>query len=323
MENSARALIERYAPDFPLRHAGRIVTDTTDFTRVEPGDVMELGGQHYLTLRDEVERRFGLEDPKFWVKRCRHLETGERKIIKLEFYEDFPIRIGPFEARCFRSPKKEARILNMVRGDMRFMQGVSLADTAGNNVRILDVVWGRSLNNVIEDMPLDHLAYFREALPQALEGYVGICEALRFLHERGEKHGDVRRDHVYVDRDSGLWRWIDFDYAFDFHENPFGLDLFGLGNILVFLVGKGDHDPKTLTQSGVAPELAATVNPAEDCSIVFGNRLANLKKIFPYIPEELNRVLMHFSASTEVFYDSVDELLGELKPCVSALQQGR
>jgi hypothetical protein len=28
---------------------------------------------------------------------------------------------------------------------------------------------------------------------------------------------------------------------------------------------------------------------------VFHNRVANLKKIYPYIPENLNRVLIHFS----------------------------
>jgi hypothetical protein len=38
-----------------------------------------------------------VEDPKYWVKRCRELETGERRIIKLVFYENFPIRLGPVE----------------------------------------------------------------------------------------------------------------------------------------------------------------------------------------------------------------------------------
>jgi hypothetical protein len=57
--------------------------------RITGGDVIILAGEHYLVLRDEMERSFGVEDPKYWVKRCRHLESGERRILKLVFYETF------------------------------------------------------------------------------------------------------------------------------------------------------------------------------------------------------------------------------------------
>lgn len=311
--DSARPLIERYAPEFPAIHAGRVVTDTTDFMGIGYGDVIAVGGRHYLVLRDEAERRFGLEDPKYWVKRCRWLETGERRILKLEFYENFPVRIGPYETRCYRSPLKEARILDLVRGDARFMQGFSVDDAAGRNVRVLEVVQGRRLDTLVEDLELDHATWFRERLPGVLEKFLGACGALRSLHERGEKHGDVRRDHIFVEYDGGAWRWIDFDYAFDYHESPFGLDLFGLGNILVFLVGKG-----TITPLDLPPETVARLTPA-DMSIVFNNRVTNLRKLFPYIPEELNRVLMHFSSGSNVFYESVEELDADLRACLPLL----
>ena len=110
---SAREIIEQYSPDFPRKHVGKIYTDTTEFMNINYGDVMSLGGMHYLVLRDEAERRFGIEDPKYWVKRCRTLETGERKIIKLVFQERFPLKLGDFELICHRSPEKEARILNL------------------------------------------------------------------------------------------------------------------------------------------------------------------------------------------------------------------
>jgi hypothetical protein len=45
---------------------------------------------------------------------------------------------------------------------------------------------------------------------------------------------------------------------------------------------------------------------------VFHNRVANLKKIYPYIPESLNRVLMHFSAGSQVYYETTEELLEDL-----------
>jgi hypothetical protein len=52
------------------------------------------------------------------------------------FYEKFPVSMGSMQIECYRSPRKEARILDLVKGDMRFMQGYSRDDAAGNNVRV-------------------------------------------------------------------------------------------------------------------------------------------------------------------------------------------
>ena len=51
----------------------------------------------------------------------------------------------------------------------------------------------------------------------------------------------------------------------------------------------------------------------------YRHRLVNLRKIYPYIPKKLNNVLLHFSKGTDVFYDTVDEMLGDLKPCLDLL----
>jgi hypothetical protein len=66
-------------------------------------------------------------------------------------------------------------------------------------------------------------------------------EAIGFLHQHAEKHGDIRRDHILIDR------------------------------------------------------------------------VANLKKIYPYIPESLNRVLMHFSKGANWFYENTTQLLDDLR----------
>ena len=312
MSTSARDIIQEHYPRFDIKRAGKIVTDTSEFTRIDHGDVISLETGHYLVLRDEAERRFGIEDPKYWVKRCRHLETGDRKILKLVFYEEFPMKIGKAEIQCFRSPRKEARILDLVQGDPRFMQGVSVEDEAGNNVRILDVVAGKRLDLKVEAMDMDHETYFREAFPDILSRFADACRAIAFLHQHGEKHGDIRRDHLYVDRDTKDYVWIDFDYTFDFHENPFGLDIFNLGNALLYFAGK-NH----LTFQDVAHlDVAFT---EEDASLVIPNRVANLRKVYPYIPESLNFVLLHFSAGATVFYESVDEMLDDLSPCLDEL----
>jgi DNA-binding TFAR19-related protein (PDSD5 family) len=47
--------------------------------------------------------------------------------------------------------------------------------------------------------------------------------------------------------------------------------------------------------------------------MLFASRLANLRMLFPYIPESLNRVLMHFAQSARVFYTNTDEFLSDLE----------
>ena len=47
----------------------------------------------------------------------------------------------------------------------------------------------------------------------------------------------------------------------------------------------------------------------------------NLKKIYPYLPESLNNVLLHFSSGAGVFYERVDELMAELTPAIAELPQ--
>ncbi len=311
MSAEVRELVERYAPEFPIRYCGRIFTDTTEFMDISYGDVIALEGQHYLVLKDESEKRFGMEDPKFWVKRCRCLENGQRKILKLVFHESFPLKVGDYEVTCHRSPEKEARILDLVRNDVRFMQGISVLDAKRNVVRILDVIRGKRLDEVVHDIEADHETYFHKHLPAILQNFIHACEAIGFLHSKWEKHGDIRRDHLLVEYGTGRYRWIDFDYTFDFHENPFGLDIFGLGNSLIYLIGKGTWTYGRLQQSTLPESVIASITQ-EDYSLMQQYRIVNLRKIFPYIPEQLNWVLLHFSMGTEIFYDSVEELLTDL-----------
>lgn len=283
--------------------------------RITGGDVVVLNDQHYLVLRDEMERSFGVEDPKYWVKRCRHLETGERRILKLVFYEKFSLQMGEMQIPCYRSPRKEARILDKVRNDPRFMQGFSVEDTAGNNVRVLQVVLGKRLDLWIGDLEMDHFAYFRTYLPGILKKFIVSCRAINDLHRMGEKHGDIRRDHLWVTYDTGDYVWIDFDYTFNFHENPFGLDIFGLGGLLVYIVGKGFYSHEDIGRMSGGSKNIPDIG-SDDFLLVFKNRLANLKKIFPYIPEALNQVLMHFSSGTRVYYETLDEFITDLASCL-------
>lgn len=314
MPPSQENLWQMAAKWLPPSHSAyrfQIHTDTTDFFRVEYGDVVFLGGIPYLIRHNAKEGRFGIDDDvKFWVKRAIDLKNGDLKILKLVFYEKFTSTIGGIAFECFRSPRKEARILDLVAGHKNFMHGYAIKDQADNLIRVLDFIKGQSLYDYVEGLGLDHQTYFYERWPVILNNFMECIEAIRFLHEHGEKHGDIRRDHILIDRHSGRYRWIDFDFNYRHRENVYGYDLFGLGNVLMYLVGMGDVLLPALKQQG-NPALDTVAD--EDLNIVFNNRVANLKKIYPYIPESLNRILMHFSKGANWFYENTLQLLDDLE----------
>jgi hypothetical protein len=287
-----------------------IITDTTDFFRVDYDDVVILGNKPYLIRNNEREGRFGIdEQQKFWVKRARDLSDGSVKIIKLVFHERFQAKVGDIVFECFRSPKKEGRILDLTKGHSRFMQGFSLTDSSNNLIRVIDFVKGKTLADAVLNFGRDHEDYFSNHFPSIFEEYIELVEAIRFLHQKGEKHGDIRRDHIIKEEGTGNSRWIDFDFNYLHKENMFGYDLFGLGNILVYLTGRGDVTVQQLRDAG-SPLFGRLTS--SDMNIIFNNRMVNLKKVYPYIPDALNFILLHFSSGANVFYENTDQLLHDL-----------
>lgn len=298
---------------------GRQFTDTTDFYAIDYGDEILIGGKRYIVKGFARESRFGLEDPKFWVKRTVDSATGERKIIKLTFLESFITSMGGVKIRCFRNPKKEGKVLELVRNHPSFMQGKAFLDAKGNVVRILDVVRGRNFFYYIDHFKMKYENYFQLVLPGILKEIVKACEAIRFLHINGFKHGDIRNDHIIIDRTNGNYVWIDFDYDYEATENPFGLDIFGLGNILIYAIGKGFHNlPIISNDKTIYGNLIDRIEP-EDFSILNKWRFINLRKLYPIVPKMLNDLLMHFSQGADVYYEVVDELIEDLNRCLYSI----
>jgi hypothetical protein len=316
-----RDLAARWLEPSRVPRLFRVYTDTTDFYRIDYDDVVLLGDRPYLVRNNEREGRFGIdEQQKFWVKRVLDLLEGSRKILKLVFHERFKARVGPLVFDCARSPAKEARVLQLIGTHPNFMHGFGMLDDAANNVRVIDFVYGKNLSDYVTEMQKDHAAYFSEVFPDLLKRYLAAVEAISYLHLNRELHGDIRRDHIIIDRDTGEFRWIDFDFIYHHHENRFGYDIFGLGNILAFLAGKGDITVQALYRE--RPDFRADI-ARSDLNIIFHNRLINLRKIFPYIPDSLNRVLMHFSTDTEVYYDDTREFLDDLAQALQSLTPAR
>ncbi len=71
------------------------------------------------------------------VKRARNLLTGEVKILKWVFKERFNTRIGGLVFECVRSHRKEARILELVRGRPEFKPDPPVAAISKSFVGII------------------------------------------------------------------------------------------------------------------------------------------------------------------------------------------
>jgi hypothetical protein len=303
-----------------IRRQPELYEDTSNFTRIDYGDVIHVGGHYFLVTGYTKEGRFGIdEQPKHWVPKVYDLETGEHKILKLQFHETYQVTIGNLEVTCYRSPEKEAKVLDLVKGNRFFMQGYSTLDDANNLVRILDVVQGQRMDKYLENKGNSHRDYFDNHLKGMLRNFLESVRGISLLHAHGLKHGDIRRDHIFVDHEDGRFRWIDFDYDFYLPERPFALDLFGLGNVLLFILGRKNFRPGDILKD---PEMGPSVFEklhVNDMSLVANDRVFNIKKIYPYIPDCLNDILLHFSAGTSVMYDSVKEFHDDLVACIDKI----
>ena len=296
-----------------VRKQPRIFEDTSDFTRIDYGDIIHVDSRYFLVVGYTKEGRFGIdEQPKQWVPKVYDLESGERHILKLVFHETFNLTLNKLNVTCYRSPEKEARVLDLVQGNMMFMQGYSTLDAGNNLVRVLDIIRGTRLDTTITRMGGSYEEYLSQHLENILQQFLKAIEGIIMLHSFGFKHGDIRRDHILIDRKRDHFRWIDFDYDFYLPERPFALDLIGLGNILLFILGRKNYRPiDVLNHPQMGEKVLSTINSG-DLSILSQDRIFNIGKLLPLLPKHLNDILIHFSNSTEVMYDVVEEFYEDL-----------
>jgi hypothetical protein len=200
------------------------------------------------------------------------------------------------------------------------MQGITARDPSGNSVRIIDFVRGPSFFNAMSRYEEQtHEEYYFQTLPGLLAKLVDSVEALAFLHERGLEHGDVRNDHILIERETGTYRWIDFDYQVNFSD----FDIWSMGNVVNFVVGLGVNTfywvkryPKSY------PHLQGSIDGAGAVAL-FPNRVAELRRLYPYISADLNEILMRFSVDHDAPYETLDELARDLRSVLHLDADGR
>ncbi len=308
----ALALVEEPLPPHPT-----IWDDTSQFMSIERGHLVALEDALFLVRGNEHEGRFGIDDqPKFWVKHALDLESGRLHILKLPFQEDFKVHVGAAEIRCSRSAAKEGQVLAAVRGDPRFMQGRTVHDARGNPVQVIDFITGMDLLSYLRTIRLRHEEYFHTLLPGILARVTESLDAIQKLHDAGLCHGDIRNDHLLIERATGGYKWIDFDL----NESSPDFDVWSAGNILHCAVAKGFVSFHDAIQA--QPDLASVLW-REDASVFFPHRVMNLAKVFPYIPEPLNAILCRFSLGSESRYHRMAQITDDLRACAAAMGWSR
>lgn len=286
-----------------------VFDDTTHYMSIDWGHVVDLQGQLFLVRGHEREGRFGIqEQPKFWVKRAIELSTGRLYILKMTIDERFKAQIGETEFLCVRDAQKEARVLELTRGHPRFMQGRTVADVRGNLVRVIEYIPGDNLLAHLRSLGLPHRVYFQERFPLMMKETLACLHSLEILHDAGLCHGDIRNDHLLLDRDRASLRWIDFDLW----QETLDFDVWSVGNILHCVVAGGFLTFRGATT--VDPEVAGRLD-ADDASLFFPFRVMNLGKAYPYLPAKLNQILAHFSVGGRVRYGRLRELVEDLGDC--------
>lgn len=310
-------LLKKHNAMKSVRRQPRIFSDTSNFTSIDYGDIIHVDKRYFLVVGYTKEGRFGIEEqPKQWVPKVYDLESGERYILKLVFHETFNLKLNTLDVTCYRSPEKEARVLDLVKGNMMFMQGYSTLDAGDNLVRILDIIGGTRLDTAITRLGGSYEEYYSQHLENILQQFLKAVEGIILLHSFGFKHGDIRRDHLLVDRKSNHYRWIDFDYDFYLPERPFALDMIGLGNILLYILGRKNYRPEDVLNHPQMGERVLSTITYGDLSILSKDRIFNIGKLFPLLPKDFNDILIHFSNDTEVMYDTVQEFYDELATAV-------
>jgi tRNA A-37 threonylcarbamoyl transferase component Bud32 len=286
-----------------------ITRDTSDAMGLHRGHVLDLGGRLYAVLGHTYESRFGISDqPKYWVLRTIELASGKDYIVKTVFHEEFTARIGPLRIRCYRSPQKESEVLELVRSDTRFMQGETVLDSEGNQVRILDFIPGPTLFQHVLDRDEPHEAYVHGEMQNLLYRLIESIEGIQLLHDHDLCHGDIRNDHIIIDRRTDRFRWIDFDLKQDFSD----FDVWSIGNVLAYVVGQGITSFHQVLRSDRFPDAVKRSLTGDDASAFYDYRIINLRKLYPYIPSALNTVLMRFSVGTTRYYGSMLEVVEDL-----------
>jgi len=112
-----------------------------------------------------------------------------------------------------------------------------------------------------------------------------------------------------VERDTGRYRWIDFDYDYKEKDDLTSHDVFEMGTLLAFVVGKDYLSYSQLKR--ISPEIASNLKPS-DMLAIFPNQVANLKLVYPYIHDQINEIILRFAQGSQHEYSDAHMLAADI-----------
>jgi len=62
-----------------------LIQDVSNFYAIDSGAILHMNGQAYKVIGHAKEQRFGIEDPKFWVKKVINQKTKDIQYLKFAF----------------------------------------------------------------------------------------------------------------------------------------------------------------------------------------------------------------------------------------------
>ena len=90
-------------------------------------------------------------------------------------------------------------------------------------------------------------------------------------------------------------------------------DVWAMGNILNYAIGKGINTCGGFGEPDGTRRTDSTDIGTDDALLFYPYRLANLHKIYPYIPPEMNDILLRFSAGATDFYEDFGRMAEDLR----------
>jgi hypothetical protein len=107
-QEDLRQMASRWLPASHGAHRFQIHTDTSDFFRVEYGDVVVLNAHPYLIRHNAREGRFGIDDDvKFWVKRAIDLKNGAQRSSNWSFTKSLRAISAASRSSAFAAQEKK------------------------------------------------------------------------------------------------------------------------------------------------------------------------------------------------------------------------
>lgn len=91
-QSELRDMIAHYTPHSQIPKKVKLITDTSDFFKVDYHDVLILDDHPYLIKNSLREGRFGIdEEPKYWVKKAVDLANGNARVSVQRCFGSFQI----------------------------------------------------------------------------------------------------------------------------------------------------------------------------------------------------------------------------------------